>query len=37
MCLTFTTEMQRENEAKEKAGSMKILGSRSFKVGNDIN
>jgi hypothetical protein len=25
--------MQRENEAKEKAGSMKILGLKIFKVG----
>ena len=32
-----TAEMQRENKVKVKAGSMKILGSRSFKVGNDIN
>ena len=35
--LTFTTEMQRENEVKVKAGCMKILESRSFKVGNDVN
>jgi hypothetical protein len=35
--LTFTTEMQRENEVKANVGCMKILESRNFKVGSDVN